>query len=373
MSRPSSQHRVSVGSTATSLPHRSPYNRTHSYNASAGSLAGSNRISRRKSSTFSPAAHQAVLSSAMEHAVAEGSVPGNRRSSMSRTALAALNDGGHPSSLPQQGSMPERDTNSAVTDGPSLSSFQGVDRAKARMRRASDGTRLTKKEKAATGDLKWEHTPQWQQTSKFLISKHQQVQMLEAASVLVAMTGEAPGTTDSDNSSSPAASGSSERDDEPSSAETTPPPHADMAAYRDSKRYSGTSSAYSRSYQSVFSESAPNEHGFGHHRGWSSSSNRPLTAATSIAESYKDEDPADLAAAVGLLSCSWGTPNQRAANLPNDIPPVPPLPEKYANFSSYRRQTDVEMEDDDESSDDEPPQRMQPNDEDVEMFGKMDA
>ena len=30
----------------------------------------------------------------------------------------------------------------------------------------------------------WEHTPEWQYTSKLLISKHQQVQLLEAASVL---------------------------------------------------------------------------------------------------------------------------------------------------------------------------------------------
>ncbi|ODQ50899.1 hypothetical protein SAICODRAFT_21246 [Saitoella complicata NRRL Y-17804] len=44
---------------------------------------------------------------------------------------------------------------------------------------------------------KWEHTPQWQTTSKLLISKHQQVQLLEAASVLVSM-GASP-------SSSPAA------------------------------------------------------------------------------------------------------------------------------------------------------------------------
>ncbi len=196
--------------------------------------------------------------------------------------------------------------------------------------------------------------------------------MLEAASVLVAMTGEGVPATDSDNSSSPAASGSSDRDEDSSSVETTPPPQVDTS-YRDSKRYSNTSSAYSRSYTSVFSESAPNEHGFGHHRHWSTSStNRPLTAATSIAESYRDEDPQDLAAAVGLLSCSYGTPNQRATILSNDIPPVPPLPEKYANaFASYRRQNDVNMDDDD-SSDDEPPQRVN-LDEDEYMFGKMDA
>ncbi|KAK9453448.1 hypothetical protein V1511DRAFT_76864 [Dipodascopsis uninucleata] len=36
----------------------------------------------------------------------------------------------------------------------------------------------------------WEHTPEWTMTSKLLISKHQQVQLLEAASILVSMTEE---------------------------------------------------------------------------------------------------------------------------------------------------------------------------------------
>ena len=61
-----------------------------------------------------------------------------------------------PSSLPQGISVPERvlGGSSAIVDGPPLSSFS--DKAKLKMRRASDGTRLTKKEKAATGDLKCE-------------------------------------------------------------------------------------------------------------------------------------------------------------------------------------------------------------------------
>ena len=80
---------------------------------------------------------------------------------MSKAALGALNDGGHPpmpSSLPQHVNAPVRPgSDSAVVDGPSLSSFQGVDKSKNRARRASDGTHLSKKEKAATGDLKCEH------------------------------------------------------------------------------------------------------------------------------------------------------------------------------------------------------------------------
>lgn len=328
--------------------------RTHSHTASAS------RINRRKSSTFS------------------------------RAALASLQDAAVHQSM--VGSLPatsELSSSSAVVDGPSLSSFQGMDK-KLKMRRASDGTHLlSKKEKAASGELKcehcgkaykhgscltkhlWEHTPEWQLTSKLLISKHQQVQLLEAASVLVAMNQDGP---DSDNSSSPAASGSSDmRDEDLSSTETTPPPQGDNA-YRDSsKRFSNNSSIFSRSYQSAFSESVP-EHGFSHNRHWSTSSGRPLTAGSNFGESYTgNEDAQDLAAAVGLLSCSYGTPKSAPSALPMDAPPVPPLPAKYqTGYSNFRGQgNDVDMEDE-ISSDDEP---HHPRNDDVDdgMFGKMDA
>lgn len=221
---------------------------------------------------------------------------------------------------------------------------------------------------------RWEHTPQWQYTSKLLISKHQQVQLLEAASVLVAMNADGTSANDSD-SSSPAASGSSDPHDEEglSSTETTPPPQM----YRDSKRHSNSSSVYSRSYQSIFSSgSAPQESAFSHARQWSTSSNRPLTGNTSIAESYPDEDPADLAAAVGLLSCSYGTP-KTGPTLLDDVPPVPPLPAKYLDSSISRKpiraqeQNDIEMEEDSMSDED----RTTRHDDAGEygVFGKMDA
>lgn len=158
MSRPTSQHRLSVGSNASSLPVRNAYNRSHSHTVSLGSVGSSHRVNRRKSSTFSPATNAAALA-AVENAVADGTLPVNRRSSMSRAALGSLNDGSHPpmpSTLPHHISLPENNS-SAVVDGPALSSFQGVDKMKHRQRRASDGTRLTKKEKAATGELKCEH------------------------------------------------------------------------------------------------------------------------------------------------------------------------------------------------------------------------
>lgn len=190
----------------------------------------------------------------------------------------------------------------------------------------------------------WEHTPEWQYTSKLLISKHQQVQLLEAASVLVAMNKDSD-AGDSDHSSvSPPASGSSDLRDGLSSTETTPPPHSDDHAvgsfphsqfgHRSIKRYSGNSSAYSHSYQSaVFSDSGNgNAH---HYRHWSNVSDRPTTSGTSVAGSYHDDgnDHADLAAAVGLLSCSYGTPKSGPSGQQTDVPPVPPLPAKFLDFN----------------------------------------
>lgn len=195
----------------------------------------------------------------------------------------------------------------------------------------------------------WEHTPEWQYTSKLLISKHQQVQLLEAASVLVAMNKESDGGDSDHSSASPAASGSSDLRDGLSSTETTPPPQLDdhavgsfrsQYAARSVKRYSATSSAYGQSYQStIFSDNGNNMHNInaGHLRHWSNVSDHPTTSGTSLAGSYHDDgsnDPSDLAAAVGLLSCSYGTPTTGPVALPPDVPPVPPLPAKFLSFSA---------------------------------------
>lgn len=157
-SRPNSQHRLSVGSNASSLPARNSYNRAHSHTASLSAVNPTNRINRRKSSTFSPAGKPTITGAAVENAVADGSAAVNRRTSMSKAALATLNDGATPSSLPHHVSVPDGAilSSSAVVDGAPLASYQGTDKSKPKMRRASDGTRLTKKEKAATGDLKCE-------------------------------------------------------------------------------------------------------------------------------------------------------------------------------------------------------------------------
>lgn len=188
-------------------------------------------------------------------------------------------------------------------------------------------------------ELRWEHDPAWAITSKLLISKHQQVQLLEAASVLVTMTedpaAENPDADSEVSSASPDAS--SELRDGLSSAETTPPPmdedededDYEMSPEPTGKRYSVGNSIghFAHSYQSVpsssFTGSAPwASPAFSHFR-HSSIDTRPSTAEAKL----QDDDEADLAAAIGL--CNFGTPRTGPVPLSPSVPPVPPLPTRY--------------------------------------------
>jgi len=241
------------------------------------------------------------------------------------------------------------------------------------------------------------------------------VQLLEAASVLLAMNQD--GTTPPDSakdfqsdqdSASPTASGSSEQHDGTSSADTTPPPQADMFNAYSSGSYTGRHKRYSsghsfsRSYQSAPSAnllpggSVPNGSGFGHYR-QPSHERRPLSSG--ISRNQEDEG---LAAAVELLSCSFGstgTPRTvLPVTLPEDAPPVPHIPAQYlrqSNFSGstltpsqHPRQTesytrhqvhldgDVKMEESEESvaDDDDYDQRSRgrSDEDDDGVFGRME-
>lgn len=149
-------------------------------------------------------------------------------------------------------------------------------------------------------------------------------------------------TTDSDHSSaSPVASASSElHDDYISSAETTPPPISEQPYFQEGlnhgmyKRHSGTSSAFSRSYQSAPSSSFVTSSE--HLSGTSCGQQRPSTSGA-IPPSHLavDDDTAGLAAAVDTL-CSLGTPRSGPVHLPPDVPPVPPLPAQYASQNINR-------------------------------------
>lgn len=270
--------------------------------------------------------------------------------------------------------------------------------------------------------VRWEHTPEWSYTSKLLISKHQQVQLLEAASVLVAMNNStnsnttaaaaAAAATPPDSardfhsdrdSASPLASGYSEQQDH-SSADTTPPPHLDAinaanASYRSFGPRYPSGNSLSRSYQTAaYASSAagsmPSVSGFGHFRQLSQDQ-RP----TSSGRNATGQDDRELAAAVELLSCSFGSNgNSRAVHLPVDAPPVPPLPAQYLDqgmlsdtsfINSYPsrapesftrgelRRADAKMEESGESvmddDDDEDMRSRARSDEDDDgVFGRME-
>jgi len=168
-------------------------------------------------------------------------------------------------------------------------------------------------------------------TSKLLISKHQQVQLLEAASVLCNMTVDGnveviePDTVHVDpsetSSASPVYSGSSEVHDDASSVETTPPPMSEDDT-PDLKRYSASSAGFSRSYRSAASssyvESAFSPNLFPQRL--SGVDFRPTTSGT--------DDGLLAAAAAGLTF--GGTPRPTTSD---DIPPVPPLPQQYQSYS----------------------------------------
>ncbi|KAI0391502.1 hypothetical protein F5Y17DRAFT_404034 [Xylariaceae sp. FL0594] len=382
--RPLTQHRQSVSSgTMSGLSSGRPAyhsrNNSHSLPALSGSHNPTHRVTRRKSITNPTANAAAVVAALQEGGDRVASLPiavHGRRStiSMSKSAVArAAIAGSLPSPIaslpPNRFGMPQKSggQESAIDDDSNDMSADEVEGGlqNARIRRASDGQPLTKEgRKSNRVELRcdkcgkgykhsscltkhlWEHTPEWSYTSKLLISKHQQVQLLEAASVLVAMNHTEP-TTPPDStkecvseaeSASPPASGYSEHLDGRSSVDTTPPPQEGFAAssslaYRDAVNRFSSGSNLSRSYQSYqsgsgsfFPGSVPHRSVLSHNRHSSSDYRRPPSSGMG----NTGQEDRDLAAAVELLSCSFGS-NQgnRDARLPEDAPPVPPLPAQY--------------------------------------------
>lgn len=255
---------------------------------------------------------------------------------------------------------------------------------------------------------RWEHTPEWAYTSKLLISKHQQVQLLEAASVLVAMnntTGNST-TTPPDSardfnsepeSASPAASGYSDMHDR-SSVDTTPPPQSEAinvdAPYRILSQQNSSGGGFARSYQSAPSNSSLGSvPGFGHFRQLSQEQ-RPMSSG----ENTTGQEDRDLAAAVELLSCSLNSNGGSRKAYLHDAPPVPPLPAQYLDQAalvgptfinsfptgapeSFTRgeihRVDVKMEDTadstmDDDDEDELRSRGRSDEDDDGVFGKME-
>ncbi|KAL1865093.1 hypothetical protein Plec18167_009562 [Paecilomyces lecythidis] len=323
---------------------------------SLGAVNSNHRVTRRKSIASAAAANAAAaVAATMKDSGDPVGVPmaSHRRSLAGRKGLESSSLGATSAlssslSRSMNAGADRKTSPNAIDENAAVDGNASVGKpvsTKSRNRRASEGSNLNRGEgKRVASELRcercgkgWEHDPAWQYTSKLLISKHQQVQLLEAATVLVNMnqepTASAPEMESEDSSASPATS--SELRDGLSSTETTPPPMGDDGADLTGtpagygKRYSvASTSAFSRSYQSSsFADSAPlHSPAFSHFR-HSSIDTRPSTADTGSS----DDDEADLAAAIGL--CNFGTPRTGPVPMSPDVPPVPPLPARFLGQS----------------------------------------
>ncbi|RDW57535.1 putative C2H2 finger domain protein [Aspergillus mulundensis] len=363
-----------------SRPFPQSTHRHHSHSISLGAVNSNHRVTRRKSVTTTAAANAAaaVAATLKDSPDSMGiAMPAHRRGSrkglesssvgapsalssyLSRSINSASRDSlvarkASPSQVQDSSPMAQTAVDGSIAPGKQIST-------KNRNRRASEGGHMVKGEgKGSRPELRcercgkgykhgsclskhmWEHDPAWAITSKLLISKHQQVQLLEAASVLVNMnvddpTAEVPDAESETSSASPDAS--SELRDGLSSTETTPPPmdedNSDDDMSIEPEKPFGVNHAapqYSHSFQSIsassFAGSAPwPSPGFSHYR-HSSIDTRPPTAEAKLA----DDDEADLAAAIGL--CNFGTPRMGPTSVSPGVPPVPPLPSRFLDQAS---------------------------------------
>ncbi|CAG7944227.1 unnamed protein product [Penicillium salamii] len=346
-------------------------NQRHAHSISLGASNSNHRVTRRKSVTTTAAHAAAAVAASMEGGESTSLPMGaHRRSLGGRKGLESASVG----SASGFSSYLSRSINSPSQESPARKGSPGSDHSdgklKNRNRRASEGAQLKADGKRAAAAIRcdrcgkgykhgsclskhmWEHDPAWAVTSKLLISKHQQVQLLEAASVLVTMNHDDPPDESAElaelaeleselSSGSPDAR--SELRDGLSSAETTPPPMDEeedddfemsgMPAQWAKRPSVSNASGFSRSYQSIpsssYNDSAPlHSPTFSHFRN-SSIDTRPSTADARLHE----DDEADLAAAIGL--CNFGTPRTGPVSLTPDVPPVPPLPARYLDSSSH--------------------------------------
>ncbi|KAK2605210.1 hypothetical protein N8I77_008065 [Diaporthe amygdali] len=362
-------HRPSLSSnslTGTNTTRQS-HSRTNSHTVLTGPLNTAHRVARRKSVTSSNANIVAAAAAAAAIGDMNTKVPslpiniGARRMSKSGTGGLAS----PPASMPAHKFLnmevkPEHQ-DSAIDDQETASPEEGDALQNDRVRRASDGQPQAKegrrfnrpelrcehcgkgyKHSSCLTKHLWEHTPEWSYTSKLLISKHQQVQLLEAASVLVAMNDQPPSPPDSARETSPSVSGgSSEQVDGRSSANTTPPPHMDGLHATDAAKYqfsptspfggdnfrSGISrSLYAAPSESSYATSVPFSSGFGHQY------LEPSPPPSGLSVSGEANN---LASRVAMLSCSYNSNNgSQAGQLHDGVPAVPPIPAHFLGQAS---------------------------------------
>ncbi|KAJ6259187.1 hypothetical protein Dda_6085 [Drechslerella dactyloides] len=354
---PRIHHPISIPPASAAVPIKSSH-RSHHAPHSLGTTNTTHRVTRRKSMSSSAVSHAAAVA-AIKEVAANGSLDPTPASSdlKHEPAFAKIEDlqaeaisdyPSPPSSLPTPGvsalstGFRKSSFGTALKD-PVLENTTGEEAehgavAVRKGRRSSDGP---EEGHSAKGELKcehcgkgykhsscltkhlWEHTPEWSYTSKLLISKHQQVQLLEAASILVSMKPNTPPASASSTASYSMMDGSSHD----STSEDSPPP---MPERTSSPQLAGRSRALSsagqptRRHGSHSRAAAPYSRSYQHPPMGSSfggkitpvaspASMRPTQALSSGLLSPRSvsgqQDDESLAAAVQMLSCSFsGTP-----------------------------------------------------------------
>ncbi|RKF55733.1 putative c2h2 finger domain protein [Erysiphe neolycopersici] len=447
-SRPLNHQRLSI---SNNNPLSKSHTRINTHLVTTGSNITNHRVTRRKSITTNSTS-TAIAAAVKEAVGSTQSIPIiGRKLNTSQSSSCKFSNFGLPSppmSLPTQTQKirltftgkSERLEESAIVDDDDRMYHMGDEDGEEgeepeknssmspQARRASEGQHLMKDgKKPSSSDLKcdkcgkeykhssclskhlWEHTPEWSYTSKLLISKHQQVQLLEAASVLLNMTQDVAtniSPTQDFYSDRDSVSASSEQNDHLGSADTTPPPQTEMYNTSSKSRY--ISEEYNKIYDghhlSHSFRSASSTDFFGRELLSSAFSEEnckiyfdTYQTPPENGRNYEDES---LASAVQLLSCSFGSTGNSmptTKTYPQQIPPVPSLPKHYldndyfpnSRFTpghlpqqpeSYTRSQvnyseDVQMENGEITTDDEEyDQRSsgRSNEDDEGIFGRME-
>ncbi|EPS36127.1 hypothetical protein H072_10395 [Dactylellina haptotyla CBS 200.50] len=205
----------------------------------------------------------------------------------------------------------------------------------------------------------WEHTPEWSYTSKLLISKHQQVQLLEAASILVSMK---PNTPPQSASSTASYSMMNDSSNDSTSEDSPPPMSERMTSPQPGGRSRAISSAGqpTRRHGSHSRAAAPYSRSYQHPPMGSSFGGKSVTPIASPASMRPQAPPSgllspraisaqqddeSLAAAVQMLSCSFGGTPVLAPTKPvlktGNVPPLPLAspPNEFRGLGSPRTLT----------------------------------
>ena len=148
VNRTAISHRASMSSATSSAYPRQMHPRTHAHSLSVGSINPVHRVSRRKSMSSTATNKDAVMTAVGGSPMEAGNFSAPRRASKSGAGSRAAP--AFPASLPSgagfaQGGFDAK-SSSAIVDGPSLATLPENEKgnSKARIRRASEGSRLNK-------------------------------------------------------------------------------------------------------------------------------------------------------------------------------------------------------------------------------------